>query len=89
MASSDKKRKSKQSHSQSSGEARRSRALKAIVRTKMKIKRWERYDRELQAGTRQWPLDKKGVVIGDRWDTTGLKSHLATLEGIVKKGKTI
>lgn len=93
MASSDKKRKSKQKHSLSSGGGRRSRALKAIVRIKMKIKRWERYQSEIEAGTRPaYTLKrgkKKGETVASRWNTTGLKSHLSSLEGIVKQGKTV
>ncbi len=93
MASSDKKRKSKQKFSPSAGGARRTRALREIVRTKMKIKRWERYQSEISAGTRQpYTLnrgDKKGQVLESRWDTSGLKSHLSNLQGIVKQGKTV
>lgn len=82
MASSDKKRKSKQSYKPGKGGARMARARRAAVRTKSKIKRWKRYQAEVEANTRLAPTDPT------RWDTTKLESHLSNLQGIVKLGKT-
>jgi hypothetical protein len=82
MASSDKKRKSKQSHHKGSGWARARRAKASIRRVKLKINRWKRYAKEVAANTRPAPVDPT------RWDTEGLERHLNTLEGIVKKGRT-
>ena len=95
MASSDKKRKGKRADrfSPSSGKSRMQRARQASVRVKMKIKRFERYQQEIEAGTRLAPLIKKGQKQGqvnaDRWNTTGLQSHLSRLQGLVKAGKTV
>ncbi len=92
MASSDKKRKSKQEYKPGKGGARASRARQASVRTSMKIKRFKRYQAEVEAGTRAAPVFKHGKHTGEvntnRWSTAGLDSHLSNLQGIVKLGKT-
>ncbi len=84
MASSDKKRKSKQVYKPGKGGARAARSRQASVRVKMKIARWKRYQEEIAAGTRQ-PAKAKSRT---NYDTTGLERHLSKLEGIVKMGKT-
>lgn len=92
MASSDKKRPSKQKHQDSSRLARSRRAKRNITRTKIKIQRWERYQEEIERGLRPVSVFKYGKNKGNpnpsRWDTTGLKSHLNNLQSIVKKGRT-
>ncbi len=92
MASSDKKRKTKQGHKPGSGWARAKRASRAMARTLLKIKRWKRYQAEVEAGTRKLPTIKygkrKGELDTSRWDTTGLESYLAKQESIVNMGKT-
>lgn len=75
------KTKAKSSGKLSSGIGRMARAKSVIRRTKMKIKRWQRYAKEITNETR------KGEV--SRWNTTGLEQHIQMMETIVKKGKTL
>ncbi len=92
MASSDKKRKTKQKHKPSKGWARSADAKAALVRTRMKIKRFKRYAQEIAMGKRVAPVKKNGKLKGQpntlRWSTAGLETHLQTLQTIVKQGRT-
>lgn len=56
----------------SSGNSKRSRARRLIMRAKMKINRWKRYEKEIVGGERQ------GLV--SRWSTSGLEAHVKLLE---------
>ena len=88
MSASDKKRKSKQKWQPGSGWKRANRARQSIKLINSKVKRWKRYQLEVEKGTRKLPVDKKGRDITNRWDTSGLEKHLISLENIVKMGKT-
>lgn len=59
----------------SSGKRKASRAKKALVQVKMKIKRWERYKAEEKT------TSKKSKRAG--WDTTGLKKHAELLQSFI------
>ena len=92
MASSDKKRKTKQKHKASKGWARAAQAKATLVRTRMKIKRFKRYAQEVATGKRVAPVKRGGKLKGQpnplRWSTAGLETHLQTLQTIIKNGKT-
>jgi len=68
------KKQKKRDHRTSSGKHRTSRISKQIRRLEMKVKRWDRYKEEIQAGSR------KGKI--SRWNTAGLEKHIALLESL-------
>jgi len=85
----DKKRRSS---TKSSGERRGKQAKRNIHRTKMKIKRFERYANEIQTGFRKKnPNDKRKHTKFDtsRWDTSGLKAYIQRMEEVVAMGLNI
>lgn len=62
----------------SSGKRRVSRARQALLRLRMKIKRWKKNQ-----------TDEKKVQAGKGcrgWDTTGLEKHMEHLKKVIKKG---
>lgn len=73
------KKKLKREHKTSKGLRRASRARKQLQRTKMKIKRWQRYAQEGK------PTNSK---MRHGWDVSGLQKHVSLLESIVKRGST-
>ena len=81
MSATDKKRKTKQKWSLSSCTRRASKAKYILSRTKLKIKRWNRYRDEIFGGLREGSAE--------RWNTSGLENHLKTQLEIIKKGKTL
>ena len=69
------KHKSKRDHKVSSGRHKFSRINKQLCRLKMKVARWERYQKEIEQS------ERKGSI--KRWDTAGLKRHIELLESFI------
>ncbi len=59
----------------SSGNRKTSRIMRQLMRLKMKVNRWNRYTEEMKAGKRKGDLG--------RWNTAGLKKHMALLEKLI------
>lgn len=68
-------KKSKGNHKESSGLRKVRRIGRAIKRLDMKINRWKRYQKEIEAGERE---GKK-----QRWNTDGLEKHKTLLQSFV------
>jgi hypothetical protein len=59
----------------SSGNRQKNRIKKALMRTNMKIARWERYKKEGKACSKtRWR---------NSWDTSGLKKHAELLQSLI------
>jgi hypothetical protein len=60
----------------SSGNSQKNRIKKALMRTNMKIARWERYKKEGRAcsGKTKWRIG---------WNTSGLKKHAELLQSLI------
>jgi len=69
------KKKSKRDKRTSSGLSRDRRISRAIMKTNMKIKKWDRYKSEI--------LSHKRVGDVKRWDTKGLEKHVKYLQGLL------
>lgn len=91
MASSDKKRKTKQNWKQGKGWARAACAKRNLMRATMKIKRFDRYQAEIGLGKRVAPLIKhgkrKGQIDSARFTTDGLKKYCEVQKEIIKMGR--
>lgn len=69
------KHKKKRDSATSSGKRKFARINRQMSRLRMKIKRWERYQKEIEQSERKASIK--------RWDTSGLKKHMELLESFI------